>query len=204
MGLCDRIWNLSWVIFNVYMTLKTFSLLFALCFLVGCESKAGYSATFSAPKSKLISSVTSAVVYKNAETLVGNRGIAIIRICPDKDQTGKPLNLLGQVIKQNSDGYDIYELVTESGSLSWSWDDYKPLLSVLKAAHYTDLDEGEMKSLNHSLFNALSSPKGFVLKGQGKGIVVLSAVIDRAPDFQTRMPYYNWIDSAGLKSCDSS
>ena len=202
------VWELKPVVFaptpKTSYCMKAFSFLIALFFLVGCKSKAEYSATFNAPKSKLTSSVESAVVYKNAETLVGNRGFARIRICPERNQPGKPLDFQAQVVRQNPEGYEIFELVTDSGTLSWSWNDYAPLLDILRAADYADLDEEEIKRLNHALFNALSSPKGFVMKGQGKGIVVLSAAINRTPDFDPKMQYNNWIEPTGLKPCGSS
>jgi hypothetical protein len=47
--------------------------------------------------------------------------------------------------------------------------------------------------MNHALFNSLSSPKGFVLQGQGGEIQVLKAKIEYNASFDSSKESSQWV-----------
>jgi hypothetical protein len=105
---------------------------------------------------------------------------------------------------QDGDGNPIFSLAANGKPTSWGWSDDEPFVGLLAEAGYVQLDETEMKRLNHILFNSLSSPNGFVMKQQGREIDVVDAHVQYYAGIDSSKPLNKWIEPTSLTRCGSS
>jgi hypothetical protein len=180
-------------------TLRETLVILSCLFISGCVSKSRLTAEYEAPLSAVRASVRSAVVVRNPETLEGNQAYAVINIQPIGRQSGTPIGFTAGFEKTGTAWLQVGERRT-----SWSWSDPGPLIELLNEHGYSSLNASEMKRLNHTLFNSLSSPKGFVLEGQGREIHVLKAEIEYGANINSSKAASEWVAAQPAAAPDAS
>lgn len=176
-----------------------------LFLLTAChsDSRTRFSASYHADKSRLdalVKSATTCMVRAGGcETGVGTRGSARIIFCPSANQPGRSFRLAAVIISDTE-----VQLSSDVKTVNWTYSNAAPLEVFLSANGFTELDGVEIQRLNHALFNALSGPKGYVLKGQGRAIEVTSATIEYNTSIAVEQPPNNWMEPTELPLCSLS
>lgn len=182
------------------MLLRSFALL-SLLLVCSCSSDRGfrfygeYEAEQSHYRVQLISQG-----YVKAGDDLAETAVALVQICPIRPSRGKAFRVIltaapGQWTRVESNDVAIPS-AEMSGRAPQAW-----LQELLGQADYQDLLEDKLTGSARVIGSALTGPKGVILKGQIKSLIVRRADIKygwEAP--KGRLPK-EWIGSSEIPSC---
>ena len=182
------------------MLLRCFALLLPL--LVGsCSSDRGfrfygeYEAEQSHYRIQLISQG-----YVKAGDDLADCAFALVQICPTAQSRGQPFRVTltatpGQWTKVESE-----DLAIPSKEVNWrtpqTW-----LKEALEQGGYQDLSEDELTGSTRVIGSALTGPKGVILKGQIKSLIVRRDDIIYGYKVTKERSPKEWIASSELRHC---
>jgi hypothetical protein len=126
--------------------------------------------------------------------------LALVQFCPTKQSSGKATRMTltaapGQWNKIESDDLAI-------SSRAWNWRTSKGWLKeALSQAGYRGVAEEEINGSVRVIESSLAGPKGVILQGQIKSLIVRRADIVYGYKVMKDRPPREWIGSSELTSC---
>lgn len=182
------------------IVLRTLAIL-AFLLVSSCSSDRGFRfyGEYEAEQSRYLIYVISQGYVKSGDDLAQS-AFALVQFCPAIHSTGRALRLAltatpGQGNKIESDDVTI-------PSSEWNWRTSGGWLrEALSQAGYTDVAENEIKGSVKVMGSALSGPKGVILKGQIKSLIVRRADIMYGYKVIRDRPPREWIQSSELQAC---
>ncbi len=127
---------------------------------------------------------------------------ALVQFCPAEQSSEKAFRIRltatpGQWNKVDSDDLAI-------SSTDWNWRTSQGWLKeALSQAGYKDVTEEELKGSVRVIGSSLAGPKGVILKGQTKSLIVRRADIVYGYKVMKDRPQREWIGSSELPSCST-
>ena len=127
---------------------------------------------------------------------------ALVQFCPTQKSSGKAFRITltaapGQWNKIESDDLAI-------PSSKWNWrTSERWLKEALSQAGYRDIAEEELKGSVRVMGSSLAGPKGVILKGQIKSLIVRRADILYGYKVMKNRPPMEWIGSSELTACSA-
>jgi hypothetical protein len=131
---------------------------------------------------------------------LANSAFVLVQFCPTGQSSGKAIRMTltaapGQWNKIESDG-----LAIPSGEWNWRTSN-EWLKEALAQAGYRDVAEEEIKGSVRVIESSLAGPKGVILKGQIKSLLVRRADIVYGYKVIKDRPPGEWIGSSELAPC---
>jgi len=125
---------------------------------------------------------------------------AFVQFCPTEQSSAKAFRITLTAAPDQWNKVDSDDLAIPASELNWrtsqAW-----LKAALSQAGYKDIAEEELKGSVRVIESSLTGPKGVILKGQIKSLIVRRANIVYGYKVTKERPPKEWIGSSELPSC---
>ena len=127
---------------------------------------------------------------------------ALVQFCPTEQSSGKSFRIKLTAASGKWNRIESDDLAMPSSE--WNWRTSQGWLKeALSQAGYRDIDEEELKGSARVIGSSLAGPKGVILKGQIKSLIVRRADIVYGYKVMKDRPPREWIGSSELASCST-
>ncbi len=127
---------------------------------------------------------------------------ALVQFCPAEQSSGKAFRIRLTAAPRQWNKVDSDDLAISS--TEWNWRTSQGWLKeALSQAGYRDIAEEELKGSVRVIGSSLAGPKGVILKGQTKSLIVRRADIVYGYKVMKDRPQREWIGSSELPSCST-
>jgi hypothetical protein len=125
---------------------------------------------------------------------------AFVQFCPIEQSSGKAFRITLTAVPGQWNKVDSDDLAIPPSQ--WNWrTSHAWLKGALSQAGYRDIAEEELKGSVRVMESSLAGPKGVILKGQIKSLIVRHANIVYGYKVMRDRPLREWIGSSELPSC---
>jgi hypothetical protein len=175
--------------------------LFPLLLVGSCSLDRGFRfyGEYEAEQSRYRIQLISQGYVKPGDDLAES-AFAFVQFCPSEQSSGKVFRITLTAVPGQWNKVDSDDLAIPPGE--WNWRTSQVWLkATLSQAGYRDIAEEELKGSVRVMENSLAGPKGVILKGQIKSLIVRRANIVYGYKVMKDRPPKEWIGSSELPSC---